>query len=144
MNAIALCSQKGQCISSAACLGNICGSDFLKQVPGRVHADDREIEGDFWFAKITSEMFVAPEGGFVFADEEFATDFLLVKIRWFQALSPLSESQSRVYKLLSDERCLSVMAVMRIDSVEVTQLGQARSNRFKLSQAEQRRIVESS
>ena len=90
--------------------------------PGRVHADDREIEGDFWFAKITSEMFMAPEGGFVFAGEEFATEFLLVKIQWFQALTPLSESQSRVYKLLSDERCLSVMAVMRIDSVEVTQL----------------------
>ena len=33
--------------------------------PGRVHADDREIEGDFWLAKITSEMFMAPEGGFV-------------------------------------------------------------------------------
>ncbi len=55
---------------------------------------------------------------------------------------PLSESQSRVYKLLSDERCLSVMAVMRIDSVEVTQLGQARSNRFELLQAEQRRCGE--
>jgi hypothetical protein len=89
-------------------------------------------------------MFMAPEGGFVLAGEEFATDFLLVKIQWFQALTPLSESQYRVYKLLSDERCLSVMAVMRIDSVEVTQLGQARSNRFELSQAEQRRIVESS
>ena len=55
---------------------------------------------------------------------------------------PLSESQSRVYKLLSDERCLSVMAVMRIDSAEVTQLGQARSNRFELLQAEQRRCGE--
>ena len=47
-----------------------------------------------------------------------------------------------MYKLLSDERCLSVMAVMRIDSVEVTQLGQARSNRFELLQAEQRRCGE--
>ena len=53
----------------------------------RVRADDREIESDFWLAKITSEMFMAPEGGFVFADEEFATDFLLVKIQWFQALT---------------------------------------------------------
>ena len=52
---------------------------------GRVHADDSE--GDFWLAKITSEMFMAPEGGFVFAGEEFATEFLLVKIQWFQALT---------------------------------------------------------
>ena len=80
----------------------------------------------------------------MFAGEEFAADFLLVKIRWFEALASLSESNCRVYKLLSDERCLSVMAIMRIDAVVVTQLGQVRLNRFELPQAEQRRIEESS
>jgi hypothetical protein len=89
-------------------------------------------------------MFVAPEGGFVFAGEEFAADFIFVKIRWFEALTSLSESNCRVYKLLSDERCLSVMAIMRIDAVEVTQLGQVRLNRFESPQAEQCRIEESS
>jgi hypothetical protein len=42
----------------------------------RVHEDERETEGKFWLAKITSEMFVAPEGGFVFAGEQFSADFL--------------------------------------------------------------------
>lgn len=109
----------------------------------RVHEDDREIEGNFWLAKITSEMFIAPEGGFVFAGEEFPADFLLVKIRWFQALSLISESQARPYRLLSDERCLSVMSIMRIEPVETMQVGQSRSNRFEVSAAEQLRIMES-
>ena len=61
-----------------------------------------------------------------------------------EALTSLSESNCRVYKLLSDERCLSVMAIMRIDAVEVTQLGQIRLNRFESPQAEQCRIEESS
>jgi hypothetical protein len=67
-----------------------------------------------------------PAGGFVFAGEEFVADFLIVMIRWFELLTSLSESNCRVYKLLSDERCLSVMAIMRIDAVEVTQFGQVR------------------
>lgn len=109
----------------------------------RVHEGDREIEGSFWLAKVTSVMFIAPEGGFVFAGEEFPADFLLVKIRWFQALTPFSESEARKYKLLPDERCLSVMSIMRIDPVEATQVGQARSNRFEVSVAEQSRIAQS-
>jgi hypothetical protein len=36
------------------------------------------------------------------------------------------------------------MAIMRIDAVEVTQLGQVRLNRFESPQAEQCRIEESS
>jgi len=57
------------------------------------------------------------------------------QIRWFGALISLSESNRRVYKLLSDERCLSVIAIMRIDAMEVTQLGQVRLNRFESPQA---------
>jgi len=109
----------------------------------RVHEDERETEGKFWLAKITSEMFVAPEGGFVFAGEQFSADFLLVKMRWFQALAPFSESHARPYKLRSDERCLSVMSIMRIDPVEANQIGQMRSNRYEVSAAEQLRIAES-
>lgn len=93
-------------------------------------------------------MFISPEGGFVFAGEEFPADFLLVKIRWFQVLSPISESQAqkkkaRPYRLLSDERCMSVMSIMRIEPVEATQVWQSRSNRFEVHAAVQLRIMES-
>ena len=93
-----------------------------------VAADQIAIEGaPFWLCKVVDDAFQA-SSDVVFAGDHFPEGFYLVKIKWFQFVR-LGSGGERCYRLVEEERMLSVHSLIRCDvklAPPVEKLGRGR------------------
>jgi hypothetical protein len=81
-------------------------------------ADERDLEGDYWLAKLLGGAFECPEN-LVHATDVFEAGWLVVRIHWYH----LKQVSQRGYILRAEERIIPVNSIVRL-------LGLAFSNSY--------------
>jgi len=98
-------------------------AEFARAVKkGQVRAvdaarDQVDVEGaPFWLCQVIEDAFqaIAPV---VFAGDSFDEGYYLVKVRWYEFAK--EENEKRLYRLIGDERMLSVHSLVRCDPVRL-------------------------
>ena len=103
----------------------------------RVALDQTGIEGGFWLVLLTSDFFLA-SADVLHGGEEFKKGSLLVKVKWYEFVD-IGVNGVRCYRLLPEEKVISVMAIIRIESPSLV----SRAGLFELSKSENSRITDS-
>ena len=80
--------------------------------------DERHLEGDYWLALLVGGAFECP-ADMVHATDVFEEGWLVVRVKWYR----LKQISERGYVLLSEERVVPVMSLVRL-------LGLAFSNSY--------------
>ena len=83
----------------------------------RVDDDERNLEGAYWLALLTSAAFPLPEDTLI-KGELFETGTLVVEAQWYK----LEQLSQRGYRLLPEKVILVVNAMIRVKDIAFEQL----------------------
>lgn len=75
--------------------------------------DERELEGDYWLAKLLGAAFECPED-IVHATDTFEAGWLVVRVNWYE----LVQSSQRAYILRPTERIIPVNSIVRMLGIQ--------------------------